>query len=97
MYSTNDFDPYKVPHFTDLYGANFEKAYTEAEENKLYNKQIKARDLYSRMMKTLAQTGNGWVTFKDASNQKSNQTGRPENVIHLSNLCTEILEVTSKN
>jgi ribonucleoside-diphosphate reductase alpha chain len=47
------------------------------------------------MMRTLAQTGNGWMTFKDQSNRTSNQTGRPENVIHLSNLCTEILEVTS--
>ena len=35
------------------------------------------------------------MTFKDASNLKSNQTGRPQNVIHLSNLCTEILEVTN--
>ncbi len=35
------------------------------------------------------------MTFKDASNLKSNQTGKPENVIHLSNLCTEILEVTN--
>lgn len=89
------FDPNKVPHFVDIFGAEFEKAYTEAEEQKLYSKQIKARDLYQRMMKTLAQTGNGWMTWKDASNLKSNQTGEPQNVIHLSNLCTEILEVTS--
>lgn len=89
------FDPNKVPHFVDLYGAEFEKAYLEAEEKKQFVKQIPARDLYSRMMKTLAQTGNGWMTFKDASNLKSNQTGQPQNVIHLSNLCTEILEVTS--
>ena len=27
------------------------------------------------MMRTLAQTGNGWMTFKDASNAKCNQTG----------------------
>lgn len=89
------FDPRQVPHFVDTYGPEFEKAYIEAEEQKLYMKQVKARDLYSRMMKTLAQTGNGWMTFKDASNMKSNQTGLPQNVIHLSNLCTEILEVTS--
>jgi len=89
------FDPHRVPHFIDLYGAEFEKAYLEAEEKKMYVKQIPARDLYSRMMKTLAQTGNGWMTFKDASNLKSNQTGEPQNVIHLSNLCTEILEVTN--
>ncbi len=89
------FDPRVVPHLVDLYGEEFDKAYAEAESQKKYTRQIKARELYGRMMKTLAQTGNGWMTFKDASNLKSNQTGRPENVIHLSNLCTEILEVTS--
>ena len=91
------FDPNVVPQFTDLFGAEFEQAFIEAETAKKFHKQIKARDLYTRMMKTLAQTGNGWMTFKDASNLKSNQTGLPENVIHLSNLCTEILEVTSND
>lgn len=89
------FDPRVVPHFVDTYGPEFEAAYADAEAKKLYVKQLKARDLYSRMMKTLAQTGNGWMTFKDASNMKANQTGEAGNVIHLSNLCTEILEVTS--
>ncbi len=89
------FDPNVVPHFVDTYGEEFEKAYMEAEQKKLYIKQIKARELYSRMMKTLAQTGNGWMTFKDHANLKANQTGETGNVIHLSNLCTEILEVTS--
>lgn len=89
------FDPSVVPHFVDTYGPEFEAAFEAAEAKKLYVKQIKARDLYSRMMKTLAQTGNGWMTFKDASNMKANQTGEKGNVIHLSNLCTEILEVTS--
>lgn len=89
------FDPKIVPHLIDLYGEDFEKAYLEAEEQGLGIKQISARDLYSRMMKTLAQTGNGWMTFKDASNLKCNQTGHSHNVVHLSNLCTEIIEVTS--
>ncbi|HVK60671.1 MAG TPA: ribonucleoside-diphosphate reductase subunit alpha, partial [Bdellovibrionales bacterium] len=90
-------DPKAVPHLTDLYGEAFEKAYVEAEKAGHVMKQVKARDLYGRMMKTLAQTGNGWMTFKDASNLKANQTLKPENVIHLSNLCTEILEITSNN
>ena len=89
------FDPKVVPHFPDLYGEEFETAYAEAEGAGLFVRQIKARDLYAKMMRTMAQTGNGWMTFKDASNKKSNQTGRPENVVHLSNLCTEIIEVTS--
>ena len=90
------FDPSKVPALIDLYGEEFEKAYVEAEEKKLATKQVSARDLYSRMMKTLAQTGNGWMTFKDASNLKCNQTGATGATVHLSNLCTEILEITSE-
>jgi len=89
------FDPKDVPHLTDLYGTAFDRAYIEAEEKKLYVRQVRARDLYARMMRTLAETGNGWMVFKDACNVKCNQTGLPENIVHLSNLCTEITEVTS--
>ncbi len=89
------FDPKKLPQLTDTFGEEFESLYTQAEREGKFVKQIKARELYSRMMKTLAQTGNGWMTFKDHANLKSNQTFSKENVIHLSNLCTEILEVTS--
>ncbi len=89
------FDPSKVPHFPDLFGEDFRAAYLEAESQGIYERRVKARDLYARMMRTLAQTGNGWITFKDHANNKSNQTGEPGNTIHLSNLCTEILEVTS--
>ncbi len=89
------FDPKVIPELVDLYGPEFEAAYEAAEKAGKFEKQVRARDLYSRMMKTLAQTGNGWMTWKDASNLKSNQTGAPGNYIHLSNLCTEILEVTS--
>ncbi|MBD8880009.1 ribonucleoside-diphosphate reductase subunit alpha [Rhodanobacter sp. 7MK24] len=89
------FDPKVVPHFVDSWGETFEKAYREAEAAGLAVKKVKARELYARMLRTLAQTGNGWMTFKDRSNATSNQTGKAENVIHLSNLCTEILEVTN--
>ena len=89
------FDPKAVPHFVDSWGETFEAAYRQAEADGLAVKTIKARELYSRMLRTLAQTGNGWMTFKDRSNATSNQTARAGNVIHLSNLCTEILEVTS--
>jgi len=91
------FDPKEVPQLIDTFGEEFEKIYEQAEAEEKYVRQIPARNLYSRMMRTLAETGNGWMTFKDHSNNKSNQTLRKENVIHLSNLCTEILEVTSKN
>lgn len=91
------FDPKIVPELPDLYGEDFEIAYCEAERQQKYVKQIKARDLYARMMRMLAETGNGWMVFKDACNLKCNQTGLPGNVVHLSNLCTEITEVTSSD
>ena len=88
------FDPKTVPEFPDLYGEAFEAAYVAAEKAGKAVKKMRARDLYARMMRTLAQTGNGWITFKDASNRACNQTALPGRVVHLSNLCTEILEVT---
>jgi ribonucleoside-diphosphate reductase alpha chain len=89
------FDPKVVPDLCDLYGEEFDRRYEEAERTGLAEKTVRARDLYARMMRTLAQTGNGWITFKDKSNRACNQTALPGRVVHLSNLCTEILEVTS--
>jgi ribonucleoside-diphosphate reductase alpha chain len=89
------FDPGAVPGLTDLWGEAFGAAYRKAEAEGRYVRQVPARDLYGKMMRTLAQTGNGWMTFKDASNAKCNQTAESGNVVHLSNLCTEITEVTS--
>ncbi|MEM6368621.1 MAG: ribonucleoside-diphosphate reductase subunit alpha [Myxococcota bacterium] len=91
------FDPHQVPMLVDLYGEEFRKAYAEAEATGLAEKVVKARDLYGRMMRSLAQTGNGWMTFKDKSNLACNQTALPGRTVHLSNLCTEIIEVTSRN
>ncbi|MEV5804548.1 ribonucleoside-diphosphate reductase subunit alpha [Streptomyces parvulus] len=88
------FSPADVPELTDLYGAEFDAAYRKAEAAGLARRTLPARELYGRMMRTLAQTGNGWMTFKDTANRTANQTAEPGNVIHSSNLCTEILEVT---
>ena len=89
------FDPAVVPELVDLHGEAFEQAYEQAEARGQAVRTLPARKLYARMMRTLAETGNGWMAFKDKCNRASNQTLRPHNVIHLSNLCTEILEVTS--
>ncbi|MFI7298042.1 ribonucleoside-diphosphate reductase subunit alpha [Streptomyces sp. NPDC050121] len=88
------FSPSDVPELVDLWGEEFDAAYRKAEADGLAKKTIPARDLYGRMMRTLAQTGNGWMTFKDAANRTANQTAEPGHVVHSSNLCTEILEVT---
>lgn len=94
-------DPDQAPELPDLWGAAFDEAYRRAEEEGRYVRQVSARALYGKMMRTLAQTGNGWMTFKDAANRTCNQTGDPVAgspggpVVHLSNLCTEIIEVSS--
>ncbi len=88
------FSPSDVPELVDLWGEEFDAAYRAAEAKGLAQKTLPARDLYGRMMRTLAQTGNGWMTFKDTANRTANQTAEPGHVIHSSNLCTEILEVT---
>ncbi|MGL5810003.1 MAG: ribonucleoside-diphosphate reductase subunit alpha, partial [Nocardioides sp.] len=94
-------DPDQVPGLPDLWGEAFDAAYRQAEAEGRYVRQVKARELYAKMMRTLAQTGNGWMAFKDAANRTCNQTGDPDAgsrggpVVHLSNLCTEIVEVSS--
>ncbi|MER5770484.1 ribonucleoside-diphosphate reductase subunit alpha [Streptomyces sp. NPDC001985] len=88
------FSPSDVPELVDLWGDEFDAAYRKAEASGLARKTMPARELYGRMMRTLAQTGNGWMTFKDASNRTANQTALPGHTVHSSNLCTEILEVT---
>ncbi len=93
------FDPKDVPELPDLFGNAFAAAYEKAEKAGLAKKALPARELYAKMMRTLAETGNGWITFKDKSNRACNQTsgegGDPARTVHLSNLCTEILEVSS--
>lgn len=90
------FDPKTCAHLTDLFGEDFRNAYLALEADAKFVRQVNARDLYARMMKSLAETGNGWMTFKDACNAKSNQTLIPGRVAHSSNLCTEIVEISSE-
>ena len=92
----------EVAKLVDLYGAQFDEAY-EAIERKLealevkpkWYKKVPATQVWHRMCKTLAETGNGWMNFKDRANETCNQV-TPTNgkIVHSSNLCTEILEVT---
>ncbi len=91
------FDPKQCPDLIDSFGDDFEARYEQHEADGMAVRTVKARDLYAKMMRTLAQTGNGWMTFKDACNKKSNQTGKPGRVVHSSNLCTEIVEVTDQD
>ena len=89
------FDPRAVPGLADCWGDRFRELYLRAEAEGLAVRQLPARQLYTRMLRTLAETGRGWFCFKDHANAKANQTqddGGP--TVQLANLCTEIVEVT---
>lgn len=89
------FSPSDVPELLHSFGPEFDSAYEAAEKAGKAMRKLSARALYARMIQTLAETGNGWICFKDKANERCAQTGASGNVVHSSNLCTEILEVTS--
>ena len=92
------FSPSTCPDLHDLFGADFERAYTAYEarvdrgEIKLF-KRMPARALWRKMLTMLFETGHPWITFKDACNVRSPQ--QHKGVVHSSNLCTEITLNTS--
>ena len=87
------FDPDQHPELVDSFGEDFEKLYEKLESEGKFSSQISARKVYAKMMKTLAETGNGWITFKDTCNTRCN-SAVDGHVVHSSNLCTEIVEPT---
>jgi ribonucleoside-diphosphate reductase alpha chain len=92
------FSPDEVPDLHDLYGQAFEAAYTAYEEKaarrEIKNfKQLRAVDLWRKILGMLYETGHPWLTFKDPCNMRSPQ--QHIGVVHSSNLCTEITLNTS--
>jgi ribonucleoside-diphosphate reductase alpha chain len=92
------FSPDEVPDLHDLYGEAFKAAYEGYEARAVRGditvfKQVRAIDLWRRMLSMIFETGHPWVTFKDPCNIRSPQ--RHAGVVHSSNLCTEITLNTS--
>ncbi|MBR1214846.1 ribonucleoside-diphosphate reductase subunit alpha [Bradyrhizobium sp. JYMT SZCCT0180] len=92
------FSPDETPDLHDLYGTKFAERYAAYEakaargEIRVF-KQVRATDLWRKMLTMLFETGHPWITFKDPCNLRSPQ--RHAGVIHSSNLCTEITLNTS--
>ncbi|MBK9285140.1 MAG: ribonucleoside-diphosphate reductase subunit alpha [Sphingobacteriaceae bacterium] len=87
--------PNESPGLSDCHSAEFEALYTKYEKEKRFRKQIKARELWAAIIEAQIETGNPYMLFKDAANSKSNQQNL--GTIKSSNLCTEIIEYTSKD
>ena len=89
------FCPNEAPGLADCYGKEFEALYTRYEEEGRARKVIKARDLWAAVLDSQIETGNPYMLYKDACNEKSNQKNL--GTIKSSNLCTEIIEYTSSD
>ncbi|MGQ4274485.1 ribonucleoside-diphosphate reductase subunit alpha [Terrihabitans sp. B22-R8] len=92
------FSPDETADLHDLTGAKFAERYAHYEEKARrgemkVHKEVRATDLWRRMLTMLFETGHPWITFKDPCNLRSPQ--QHIGVVHSSNLCTEITLNTS--
>lgn len=87
--------PHSSPGLFDTWGAKFDALYESYEAEGRYIRQVKAQDLWFAIIEAQVETGTPYMLYKDACNSKSNQ----QNVgtIRCSNLCTEIVEYSSKD
>ncbi|MGB3183661.1 MAG: ribonucleoside-diphosphate reductase subunit alpha [Cyclobacteriaceae bacterium] len=89
------FCPNEAPGLHKVYGEEFERLYEKYEREGKARKTIKAQDLWFEVLESQIETGVPYMLYKDAANKKSNQKNL--GTIHSSNLCTEIIEYTSKD
>lgn len=89
------FCPNEAPGLADVWGEEFERLYEKYEKEGKFRKQIKAQDLWFEILESQIETGTPYMLYKDTANRKSNQKNL--GTIKSSNLCTEIIEYTSKD
>jgi len=87
--------PNECRHLSDYYGDEFEALYKKYEREGRGRKTIPAQKLWQMILDAQIQTGTPYLCYKDAANSKSNQKNL--GTIKSSNLCTEIMEYTSKD
>uniref|UniRef100_T1J1Q1 Lipoyl synthase, mitochondrial n=1 Tax=Strigamia maritima TaxID=126957 RepID=T1J1Q1_STRMM len=85
--------PHESPGLADCWGEEFEALYTKYEKEGRFRRQVKAQQLWFAVLESQVETGTPYLTYKDASNRKSNQKNL--GTIKCSNLCTEIIEYSS--
>ena len=90
------FDPFEVPDLASLNGDEFTAKYEEYEKNPSITKeQMKAKDLWKKVLTSYFESGSPFLCFKDNAN-KANPNPHT-GFIRSSNLCTEIFQNTTPN
>lgn len=87
--------PNECPGLYKCHSEEFETLYHKYEAEKKGRKTVKARELWEKILESQIETGTPYMLYKDAANRKSNQKNL--GTIRSSNLCTEIMEYTSKD
>lgn len=87
--------PNECPGLSDVWGEEFERLYEKYESEGMGRETIKAQKLWSAIIESQIETGTPYMCYKDSANAKSNQQNL--GTIKCSNLCTEIMEYTSKD
>lgn len=87
--------PHECPNLYDIHGEEFDKLYLQYEAEGKGRRTVKARELWEKILESQIETGTPYMLYKDSANRKSNQQNL--GTIRSSNLCTEILEYTSKD
>ena len=85
--------PDECKHLSEVYGEEFNELYTRYESEGKFKKQIKAQELWIKILESQIETGTPYMLYKDHVNRKTNQQNL--GVIKSSNLCVEIMEYTS--
>lgn len=89
------FSPHNCPGLQDAHSNDFEKLYYQYVLESKHVKKIKARKLWSAIVKSQIETGTPYLVYKDACNQKSPQ--KFIGTIKSSNLCAEIVQYSDEN
>ena len=89
------FCPDEAPGLSDVYGESFEILYTQYVKEGRQRKMVPASTIWNAIIKSQIETGTPYMLYKDTCNARSNQ--RNLGTIKGSNLCTEIIEYTSKD
>ena len=84
--------PHESPGLADVHSEEFDELYISYENQGKFKAQIKARELWEKIIVSQMETGTPYMLYKDASNSKSNQKNL--GTIKSSNLCAEIIEYT---
>lgn len=79
--------PHDCKGLNETYGEDFRALYLKYEQEGRYKRIVKAREVWNKILESQIETGTPYILYKDAINQKSNQSNI--GIVRSSNLCLD--------